>query len=259
MTGLSPLRAFVMLATASLLCACATGVEIQPSGGSSSDGAGSGDGGSTGDGGSAGVSNPVGGFGSGAAPEGGASPASGGGGSPPVPVCGDGQLDAGEECDDGNTDNTDSCLATCVAASCGDGFTQAGVEQCDDGNVVPGDGCSATCTFGTTFGPLHTFEGMQSSFYITQFACSQTGGDAAADALWFCQHFYNNPTCSATSYTPTSIGNVTQVMMHAGSSCYLPDPAGFPIAGTACNGGPCKIGSYQGPLGGLADIVCSCL
>jgi cysteine-rich repeat protein len=258
MTGLSPLRAWVRLATASLLgtcfCACATGVEIERSGGSSADG------GSSGDAGGAGASVQIGGgSGSGAAPEGGGSPATGGGGSPPGPVCGDGQVDAGETCDDGNVDNTDSCLATCVPASCGDGFTQAGVEQCDDGNVVSGDGCSATCTFGTTFGPVHTFEGMQSSFYVTQFACSQTGGDAAGDALWFCQHFYNNPSCTATSYTATSSASGALVMMHAGASCNNPDPAGFPIAGTACNGGPCKIGTYQGPLGGLADIVCSCL
>lgn len=47
--------------------------------------------------------------------------------------CGDGIVDdvSGETCDDGNTDNTDNCLDTCVAASCGDGFVQAGVEECD--------------------------------------------------------------------------------------------------------------------------------
>jgi cysteine-rich repeat protein len=180
----------------------------------------------------------------------------GAGGAPPA--CGDGQVAAGEACDDGNAIETDGCLSSCAVASCGDGFTQTGVEQCDDGNLVPGDGCSATCTLGNVFGPTHTFEGMQSSFYITQFACSQSGGDPAGDALWFCQHFYNNPACSATSYTATSSASGSLVMMHAGLSCNNPDPAGISIAGTACNGGPCKIGTYAGPLGGLADIVCSC-
>src|SRR5262249_55861188 len=95
--------------------------------------------------------------------------------------CGNGVVEAGEECDDGNTSNTDACLTTCVAARCGDGFVETGVEdcdlgaqnsdapnaacrtdchpqrcgdgivddqhgeQCDDGNTIAGDGCSPTC------------------------------------------------------------------------------------------------------------------
>src|SRR4029434_4477633 len=31
---------------------------------------------------------------------------------------------------------------------CGDGIVQAG-EECDDSNVLPGDGCSPTCTIET--------------------------------------------------------------------------------------------------------------
>ncbi|HSA59643.1 MAG TPA: choice-of-anchor Q domain-containing protein [bacterium] len=71
--------------------------------------------------------------------------------------CGDGFADAHEreECDDGNSDDTDACTNTCTNAVCGDGFVEAGVEQCDDGNTVDADGCSATCTTeegGTTGG-----------------------------------------------------------------------------------------------------------
>ncbi|NMC72338.1 MAG: DUF4215 domain-containing protein [Myxococcales bacterium] len=61
--------------------------------------------------------------------------------------CGDGTIDTGEECDDGNADNTDACLSDCRNAGCGDGFTWAGVEACDDGNSVPGDGCEDDCTW----------------------------------------------------------------------------------------------------------------
>jgi len=60
-------------------------------------------------------------------------------------VCGDGQLQPGEECDDGNTVNTDNCTNTCAAAVCGDGIVRTGPEQCDDGNTVNGDGCSNIC------------------------------------------------------------------------------------------------------------------
>ena len=67
----------------------------------------------------------------------------------PVPgFCGDGEIDAGEECDDGNTLPGDGCNELCEdevpAPACGDGILQAG-EQCDDGNTVPGDGCDALC------------------------------------------------------------------------------------------------------------------
>ncbi|MCB9700908.1 MAG: DUF4215 domain-containing protein [Myxococcales bacterium] len=71
-------------------------------------------------------------------------PTTGGGG-----VCGDGAVDPGEECDDGNADNTDACLDTCMSASCGDGFVQARVEACDDGNQVDDDACSNTCALPT--------------------------------------------------------------------------------------------------------------
>jgi cysteine-rich repeat protein len=60
-------------------------------------------------------------------------------------TCGDGELDVGEECDDGNAADDDACLATCRAARCGDGEVRSGIEQCDDGNGVSGDGCDATC------------------------------------------------------------------------------------------------------------------
>jgi len=62
--------------------------------------------------------------------------------------CGDGIVQAGvEACDDANEDESDACLSTCVSASCGDGILQAGVEICDDGNLVNSDGCSNACLF----------------------------------------------------------------------------------------------------------------
>jgi cysteine-rich repeat protein len=66
------------------------------------------------------------------------------------PVCGNGALESGEQCDDGNTVDGDGCSATCmVEAMCGNGTLEPG-ERCDDGNTVGGDGCSATCTAEVT-------------------------------------------------------------------------------------------------------------
>ena len=39
--------------------------------------------------------------------------------------CGNGIVESPEECDDGNADNTDACLNTCVHAYCGDGFSRS--------------------------------------------------------------------------------------------------------------------------------------
>ncbi|MBX7148669.1 DUF4215 domain-containing protein [bacterium] len=61
------------------------------------------------------------------------------------PNCGNGVLETDESCDDGNDDNTDTCLNTCETASCGDGFTQTGAEECDDGNDDNTDTCLNTC------------------------------------------------------------------------------------------------------------------
>jgi cysteine-rich repeat protein len=68
-------------------------------------------------------------------------------------VCGDGVNNGGaEECDDGNTVNTDACLNNCHIAACGDGVvrsTGATPEQCDSSAAMC---CSNNCTTltGTT-------------------------------------------------------------------------------------------------------------
>ena len=61
-----------------------------------------------------------------------------------IAVCGNGALDQGEGCDDGNVVDGDGCSAACAPESCGDGVVQ-GAEGCDDGNDVAGDGCTPAC------------------------------------------------------------------------------------------------------------------
>jgi cysteine-rich repeat protein len=67
-----------------------------------------------------------------------------GGACKPI-VCGDGVVDEGERCDDGNTVDTDACRNNCTPAACGDGVVQAGVEECDDGNTSNTDACTTQC------------------------------------------------------------------------------------------------------------------
>jgi len=83
-------------------------------------------------------------------------------------VCGNGVVEDGEECDDGNHVLTDACPdgpgGTCLDATCGDGFVQAGVEGCDDGNGMNGDLCpdgvGGTCQLATC-GDGHVFAGVE--------------------------------------------------------------------------------------------------
>ena len=79
-------------------------------------------------------------------------------------TCGNGMLDPGESCDDGNKVGGDGCTPLCQIengwicptvgqpcmrdAICGDGKLTA-PEGCDDGNTTSGDGCSSTCTVET--------------------------------------------------------------------------------------------------------------
>jgi fibro-slime domain-containing protein len=76
-------------------------------------------------------------------------------------MCGNGVIETGEVCDDGNTRSGDGCRADCAVLEpgwlcgepgigcvhdqvCGNGILEAG-ELCDDHNTADGDGCDAHC------------------------------------------------------------------------------------------------------------------
>jgi cysteine-rich repeat protein len=59
--------------------------------------------------------------------------------------CGNGVVDPGEECDDGNPENDDGCTVLCTQPRCGDGLVDERTEECDDRNADPGDGCDPNC------------------------------------------------------------------------------------------------------------------
>jgi cysteine-rich repeat protein len=61
-------------------------------------------------------------------------------------ACGNGELEPGEECDDGDTVSGNGCSADCLLEICGNERVDSG-EQCDDGNTVLLDGCDAACLF----------------------------------------------------------------------------------------------------------------
>ena len=57
--------------------------------------------------------------------------------------CGNGAIDPGETCDDGNLVSADGCDVRCLN-ECGNGRLD-GVEACDDGNLQANDACTDVC------------------------------------------------------------------------------------------------------------------
>jgi cysteine-rich repeat protein len=109
-------------------------------------------------------------------------------------VCGDGIPQGGEECDDGNTVDTDGCHNDCTQPECGDGIVDPGEscdppgspagahgnpcranctvcgdgvvqigEQCDDGNTNNADLCHDDCTQGLDHFACYEAEGLRIS------------------------------------------------------------------------------------------------
>lgn len=57
-------------------------------------------------------------------------------------ICGNGKVEGDETCDDGNSDNTDSCTTACAAPSCSDGLASGDEVDVDCGQEACGVGCS---------------------------------------------------------------------------------------------------------------------
>ncbi|KIG12668.1 hypothetical protein DB30_01156 [Enhygromyxa salina] len=65
-----------------------------------------------------------------------------------VAVCGNSEIETGELCDDGNSDNTDSCTTLCMPPSCDDGIVS--------GDEIAVDCGIAACNMGCDFGEACT-------------------------------------------------------------------------------------------------------
>jgi cysteine-rich repeat protein len=121
--------------------------------------------------------------------------------NPPGPMCGNGVLDAGEVCDDGNTVSGDGCSADCQSTEvCGNGILDvAAGEVCDDGNAVSGDGCSADCQSTEVCGNGILDPGEECEVGMTsQYPCSPSCrleycGNGVLDPGEFCDDGNNTP------------------------------------------------------------------
>jgi cysteine-rich repeat protein len=173
--------------------------------------------------------------------------------------CGNGILDVGELCDDGNAKSGDGCDGTCKVENgyicptpgkpclsilfCGDGLPGPD-ESCDDGNTTSGDGCSSQCavengytcpTFGQPCKPTATPPACGNKIVEFGESCDDgntIGGDGCSST---CQT-ESGYTCTGTVCTPKkTCGNG---ILDPGEQC----DDGNLIPGDCCNG-ICKLES----------------
>lgn len=77
-------------------------------------------------------------------------------------ICGNGEIEGTEECDDGNDSNNDACTNECQLNVCGDDHVYVGVESCDNGSDN-GELCEAgyedTCNYCNNLCQYKTLSG----------------------------------------------------------------------------------------------------
>jgi cysteine-rich repeat protein len=165
------------------------------------------------------------------------------------PLCGNGLLNSGEQCDDGNSVATDGCFQ-CKTAFCGDGLVQPGeqcdsgvnnsdskpdacrttcknpvcgdkvvdsTESCDDGNAIDGDGCSNACKLPCVGGWV--YDGI-----CLKAANLTSNGDAVPAGC--------DPYQPAKTWQKADLLNICNQFKVAGTDCNSPD--------TDADGGLCN-------------------
>jgi cysteine-rich repeat protein len=159
--------------------------------------------------------------------------------------CGNGVVDPGEQCDDGNTSGGDCCTATCQAVA--DGTTCADSDLCNGGETCQAGAC-------TTGAPLACNDGNA----CTDDSCNPASGCVAAPNTAPCNDgdaCTSGDTCSAGSCAPgaplaCNDGNAcTDDSCNPASGCTtspnsaLCDDGSACTVGDVCSGGSCTSGS----------------
>ena len=156
------------------------------------------------------------------------------------PICGNGAVESGEECDDDNTAAGDGCCSvaapacdptcsveqgwSCVGSPsvctpvCGDGLVR-GSEGCDDGNTSGGDGCSSTCQTELALVPnemaivVDEVREVQVFNYVT--GAMVTGVTITSDAPSIAT------TSSGTTYSVTGVAAGSTMIRVGGASAHV--------------------------------------
>ncbi|HYQ47389.1 MAG TPA: DUF4215 domain-containing protein [Polyangiaceae bacterium] len=163
--------------------------------------------------------------------------------------CGDGVTTAPEQCDDGNSDNSDGCTNECRLAACGNGVTEP-PEECDDGNTSDTDACTACRVARCGDGRVGPSEACDDGNNDNDDACSNACalplcGDAVLRAGEQCDdgNGIDNDACSNACTTPRCGDAIVQT----GEACDDGNAVDGDGCSNACTVLGCGDGSTQPP------------
>ncbi len=162
--------------------------------------------------------------------------------------CSDGFLQPWEECDDGNTFDADMCTNACKRPACGDGILQYG-EQCDDGNRSSNDGCTADCTMPSCGDAILQYgeqcdDGNENNADLCTVACRLPGcGDGFTQSPELCDdgNGINDDGCSNACRPPTCGDGIVQY----GEDCDDANAVNGDICSNSCRSPACGDGIVQ--------------
>ncbi len=158
-----------------------------------------------------------------------------------LPVCGDGVIAGAEACDDGNMVDDDECTNSCALPGCGDAIVQMG-EECDDGNMVDDDDCANTCTLpvcgdGLTAGSEECDDGNMTNTDECTTACLlPVCGDSYVQADEECDdgNMVDNDACGNDCVSNSSCGGMQLNPGNGILGCWYTAPAVGQTCTTVC-------------------------
>jgi cysteine-rich repeat protein len=183
-----------------------------------------------------------------------------------VNICGDGKQGPGEGCDDGNLTAGDGCSPQCAGEACGDGVVQP-PEACDDDNDIDNDGCTNACTLPAC-GDKIVQAGEQCdtggetagcNSDCTTAVCGDGKPNAAAGELCDDGNLVNTDGCAACKPAKCGDGFVQANVETCDDGNMVDNDA----CSNTCKLGPLRVfvssDTYNGNLGGLAGADQKCI
>ncbi len=98
-------------------------------------------------------------------------------------TCGDGVVDEGELCDDGNTDDSDECTVLCLPPSCDDGIVSGNETDADCGGECDECGLGLACIDDADCGSANCYAGACADECVAWTRQYGTSGDDAGRGL----------------------------------------------------------------------------
>lgn len=184
--------------------------------------------------------------------------------------CGNGVVDPGEQCDDGNVEDGDHCSHDCSIEECGNGVLDPG-EDCDPPGSMPSAGipCSPTCKFeicgnGVVDHETEPAEQCDEGSANTDTACPTPAYANPAGMCSYCTrscvfHMVEGPSCGDGVCNVADGEDITTCRADcSGCGNGVIDPGEQCDEGAGNTNTPCPTPPYQNPPGTCTTCTNSC-